>query len=610
MSGEMQRPAAAGKRFDTEDPTARINSVIDGRYRLTELIGQGGMGAVYRGEHTTIRRPVAVKLLHPELAQLPELVHRFEREAYAIGRIDHPNCVTISDFGHLDDGSVYLVMEYLQGETLGELLDRERMLDPLRAIHLTRHVVRGLRHAHHSGIVHRDVKPDNVVLVNLDGDPDFAKILDFGIAKLIGSAESHEHDKLTQAGIAFGTPTYISPEQAMGDGAEPRSDLYSATVMLFEMLTGSPPFRADDKLELLAMHASRKPPLLADAAPGRKWPKELEATIQRGLGKRAVERFANADEFLEDLDKAALALGAPSVAPTQWPVTGPFEARALSTEEIRERSVLGDYRRVFAAVDPNKKKKLLAAVGGALLLIVLGFAVAGDKGAPEASAPPPGAVADEATDESILRAAEKSLNRGSPAETIELIESQERADGDAKAQLQLGHAYSVKSDYPKAIGAYRLALELEPDLIIDPTLRTNLQLMIDGDGPVFVDAAALLIVHHGGEAVKERLVELASAKDMKTRHAALALAEKLGLGGRVDRVRSFSWDLTQRKTCEGRRDAVSSLRALGDPQAIPALEKARARSGGSRWRRNRPNACLAQAATDAITFLKSQPGGH
>ncbi|MBP6843904.1 MAG: serine/threonine protein kinase, partial [Kofleriaceae bacterium] len=191
--------------------------MIDGRYRLDALLGKGGMGVVYRGEHVAIRRAVAVKLLHPTLAAMPELRSRFEREAIAIGRIDHPNCVDVSDFGKLEDGSLFLVMELLDGRSLGDLMDADAPIAPHRALAILRHVLSGLGHAHAAGIVHRDVKPENVYLVPKDGDPDFAKILDFGIAKVIGGGEIDDGVKLTQAGVAFGTPIYMSPEQAIGN---------------------------------------------------------------------------------------------------------------------------------------------------------------------------------------------------------------------------------------------------------------------------------------------------------------------------------------------------------------------------------------------------------
>src|SRR6188508_1544055 len=161
---------------------ARTGQLIARRYRLGRVIGRGGMGIVFEAEHVTIRRTLAVKLLHVSFGELGDAAARFEREALTAGRLKHPNCVAVSDFGQLEDGTLYLVMELLSGRSLGALLDDSERLPPPRAIHIARQILRGLSHAHSLGVVHRDIKPDNVFLVERDGDPDFVKLLDFGIA--------------------------------------------------------------------------------------------------------------------------------------------------------------------------------------------------------------------------------------------------------------------------------------------------------------------------------------------------------------------------------------------------------------------------------------------
>ncbi|MBT8496383.1 MAG: serine/threonine protein kinase, partial [Deltaproteobacteria bacterium] len=241
MSNSTDSSASKSLRRAVSDPEEMVGHVIDERYRLKRFISQGGMGAVFEAEHVTIQKSIAVKILHPSLVQVPELVQRFEREAFAIGRIDHPNCIRVSDFGKLDDGALFLVMEFLDGVSLADRIDDGGPLSTEHALRILRHVVRGLAHVHRAGIVHRDVKPENIVLVDKDDDEDFAKLLDFGIAKLVGEAQRPDDHQLTQAGIAFGTPNYMSPEQTLGDSVDGRSDLYQATVVLFEMLAGRPP---------------------------------------------------------------------------------------------------------------------------------------------------------------------------------------------------------------------------------------------------------------------------------------------------------------------------------------------------------------------------------
>ena len=329
MSRPSEHHAAPPHRPSTADE-ARLGEVIDGRYRLDAIVGRGGMGLVYKAEHIGIRRAVALKLLHTTLAAVPELRSRFEREARAIGVISHPNCVDVTDFGQLDDGSLYLVMEYIEGVSLGDILDRERVLDPRRALRILRHVLAGLGHAHEAGIIHRDVKPENVLVLRQGGDPDFAKILDFGIAKILAQPID-DGVKLTQAGVAFGTPVYMSPEQALGNPVDARADLYAASIMAYEMICGRPPFYSDDKLEVLSMHTARPVPSMADTrrhvlgARARPLPPGIERVIFRGLAKPPKERWQNAADYVKAIDEVLINLALDEDA---QPMTG-------------ERSLLG-----------------------------------------------------------------------------------------------------------------------------------------------------------------------------------------------------------------------------------------------------------------------------
>ncbi len=211
------------------------------------------MGAVYQAEHTHMRKRLAVKVLHPEMSRMPEVVARFEREAMAAAHIDHPNVAAATDFGKLDDGSFFLVLEYVEGKSLREVITEGR-LELGRAMHVTRQIASALGRAHALGIVHRDLKPENVMLVARDGDPDFVKVLDFGIAKvpiggLIGEPKTTgpTGQVLTQLGMVYGTPEYMAPEQALGQPVDARADLYALGVMTFEMIVGARPLRAREQ---------------------------------------------------------------------------------------------------------------------------------------------------------------------------------------------------------------------------------------------------------------------------------------------------------------------------------------------------------------------------
>jgi len=306
----------------TSDEQVAIGSVLDDRYRIDAVLGTGGMGRVYRAEHTKIGKMVAIKVLHADLGRNREASQRFQREAIASGRLDHPNIVGVSDFGVLDGGACYLVMEILEGESLGDRLARDHRIHWVEAIDILRGVLSGLRHAHERGVVHRDIKPDNIYLAHKDGDM-VIKILDFGIAKLY--AGSADDPASTRAGLTVGTPAYLSPEQAVGGEITPASDLYSASIVLYEMLAGRAPFEDKDPLAMLGAHVSRRPPPFADTAPEVDIPAPLEEIIQRGLMKAAVERIGTADDYLAMLDAFSPPLQAaprrataPVMAATEW----------------------------------------------------------------------------------------------------------------------------------------------------------------------------------------------------------------------------------------------------------------------------------------------------
>ena len=279
-----------------------VGSILDGRYRLDAVLGTGGMGKVFRGEHTGIGKQVAIKVLHADLGRNREAAQRFQREALASGRLDHANIVGVSDFGVIDDGPCYLVMEALEGESLGARIERDKRIPWHEAIAILRGVLYGLRHAHDRGVVHRDIKPDNIFLAQKDGEL-VIKILDFGIAKL--AAGTADDPASTRAGLTVGTPAYLSPEQAVGGEITPACDLYSATIVLYEMISGRAPFEDTDPLAMLGAHVGRRPPPIAEIAPEVELPAGLEELVQRGLAKLVVDRIATAADYLILLDQVS-----------------------------------------------------------------------------------------------------------------------------------------------------------------------------------------------------------------------------------------------------------------------------------------------------------------
>ncbi len=317
------------------DTDPYVGVVAAGRFEILEQLGKGGMGSVYRARHVVLKRDFALKLLHRRgLADAGR--KRFEREAFAAARLEHPNCVAVTDFGTLDDGSLFLAMELVDGDPLSAVLERDGRMPPQRALHVMRHILTGLGHAHERGVVHRDLKPANVMLVDHLGDHDFAKVVDFGLAKLIGDAELEAGGgKLTAAGITFGTPRYISPEQAFGKPIDQRSDLYSASVMLFEMVAGKLPFDGNDARQILMMHATRAVPRMHEVAPGVIVPLDVEMLVRQGLAKDPRDRMSNAHEYIAAIDRCVAALEQARTGRMDTPRPEVIELAVSGTDETR-----------------------------------------------------------------------------------------------------------------------------------------------------------------------------------------------------------------------------------------------------------------------------------
>jgi serine/threonine-protein kinase len=280
------------------DPSADplIGSVIDNRYEVERVVGTGGTGVVYAVRHTSLGKRFALKTLRADLSSDAELATRFIQEARTAASVEHPGLVEITDFGRLPSGQAYFVMEYLEGQSLNEVLRAAGRLPVRRAVAIARQIAEALTAAHQRNIVHRDLKPGNIH-VGVSGER--VKIIDFGLARVTGSS------RLTQAGIVFGTAHYMSPEQAMGGAAEPRSDLYSLGVILYEMLTGNVPFEADTHMGVLKMHISTPPERPSQANRELLPLGPLEDVILRCLAKDPVDRYASSQEFLDDLERAA-----------------------------------------------------------------------------------------------------------------------------------------------------------------------------------------------------------------------------------------------------------------------------------------------------------------
>lgn len=356
FDGQSLRPVAA--------PAARevgLPSRVGGRYDVVEPLGEGGMGTVFRVRHVSLDRAFALKLLRRDLAQDRELADRFVQEARATARIRHPAIVSISDFGVLDDGVPWFVMEHLAGKTLAALLREAGPLPVARVVTLGKRIADGLIASHEAGVIHRDLKPENVFVL----DDDEVRIVDFGAAKVIGAS------KLTRPGIVFGTPYYMSPEQASGLALDGRADVYSLGVLLYELVTGRVPFEADTYMGVLTKHLYESPP--RPIAPDGASLGALGGVILRALEKEAGDRHASMAELRSALDAIAtserlpvtrratrtapLVLGEPSAAD-----------RIARSVELHERAEASRRRRLWGGAVVGALATVAVGVGAIALL--------------------------------------------------------------------------------------------------------------------------------------------------------------------------------------------------------------------------------------------------
>ena len=574
-----------------------IGAVVGERYRIVSRIGIGGMGAVYRAEHTMMRRDLAIKVLLSELGGREEFARRFEREAESASRLAHPNIITVTDFGRTPNGALFLAMEFLAGDSLTALI-KEGPLPRERALAIIRQILRALDHAHGAGVVHRDLKPDNIMLVERDGHKDVVKILDFGIAKVMQPASGQE--ALTQAGVIFGTPEYLSPEQALGEGVDARADLYAAGVILYEMLLGRRPFESDDKVKIISMHLSHAPPRMRDANPTVDVSVPLEQVVLQALEKHRENRFASATAFLQALEDSEAVVDAST--PWELGVTSP-NAVPGSGGAARPRA----RRRLVAAV------AVLAVAGGlsaAGAMVLRGRALrsksaAGLSARPTEPAPATPALASE------LKKVEGYLEDGNTVGARLALEDQlARRPKDARVHYMLGRLAFADNRHADGLASYREAIALDDGFRGDPVLLAHVDTAL-GE-PRQSQAALDLIIEKIGPPAADLLEKVANeGSDLARRRRAAAALDDMGKGARVDRVELSILGLKKAQTCEERKELVEKLRAAGDPRALPALKALRPRGNGlsrlmSRLGGGAGVACMKKELADAIKELEEK----
>jgi tRNA A-37 threonylcarbamoyl transferase component Bud32 len=490
----------------SDDITPRVGDVLQGRYRLLASIAEGGMGSVYRGERVGLGRPVAIKFMSPAFARDPQLVKRFEVEAHAMSKLSHPNCISVIDYGV--EGLPYLVMDLVEGVSLRTLLERGP-LPARRAIAIARQVLAALCHAHTQRIIHRDIKPENIVVDQKPGFEDHALILDFGLAKLLGSQAN-----LTQ-GMALGTPNYMAPEQMGIDAIDERTDIYAVGMVLFEMLTGKKPFDHEELGEVFRRQLNMPPPPLRQARPDQGFSATLENVLLRAMAKAQTGRFASAADLATALEATPEAGGSavdptllslPGVEPVPLPAAVPALVEQPKTPAGRPMRQL--MQRALARLRPAVRRRpiqfgAVAAAGTIALLLLITFGRGdrpereGSTSRPVASSPP--AVPSSAAMPKRTPELQVLLRAGDRERALRRVSELRRERPDhaelaaVEAELLFGKRW-----WSEGLIAYREALRLDPSFGRDPVLLAEVIRSLQS--PRFHRRAATFLRELGGPA--------------------------------------------------------------------------------------------------------------
>jgi len=590
-------------------------SLIDERYRVISPLGEGGMGAVYIVEHIAMRKRMALKVLHREMGDNAEVLARFEREAIAAAHVDHPNVAAASDFGRTADGQFFMVLEYIDGKSLRAAEDEGGPMTEARAVALTKQITSALVRAHDQGVVHRDLKPENVMLVLRDG-AEQVKVLDFGIAKLHGELAASNVQPgghpLTKLGVVFGTPEYMSPEQALGQAVDARADLYAVGVMLFEMVAGKRPFEADEQVRLLLMHANDPPPLLGPLAPHAS--AELCAIVMRLLEKEPNARFPDAKTLLAALE--GLTLGE-TPSPVSLGVSakvsavGPTIARTSAPTTTRTTSQQLDawMGRLPPAVRAIPRPALVAA-GLALLvvptLLLLLLVVAplrhtSATGPSGSGVPRPVATAQGISDGDVAKAA-----TGGSSELERLAA---KAPSDPRIQHALVVAYAHEDRNVDAMRALGKWAEADPAAGKSADAE-NAVLSAATGTPTDLDAAIAVMEGPLGAAGVDLMLDLQAKPGMAnaTRTRLSQSLAKPEVRSHASPAASLALDIKTAKTCDARYALLDRARSDGDARVLAVLKPMEQKSGCGFLGRRDCWSCMRKdtALDDAISAIETR----
>jgi serine/threonine-protein kinase len=499
-----------------EAPDPFIGVTVNGKFRVEALLGQGGMGRVYRARHLTLDRPVVLKMLHQAYSDDPQIVQRFQREARAASKLNHPNSIAVLDFGNAEDGTLFMAMEFLGGRDLARVIAEDFPLGDARIARIGAQILSALAEAHVQGVIHRDLKPENVMVEPRREEPDYVKVLDFGIAKIMSPAAGEP--KLTQAGLVCGTPEYMSPEQAKGAELDPRSDLYSVGVILYQMATGDLPFSSDTPVGYLTAHLSQIPVAPRQKRPDLQISPALDGLITKALDKDPARRFQSAEEMRTALLAAVKGVrdSRPRGTSLQAPAA-PAAPASASTPPPRpaRRSKVPLVVGVILVV---------AAAGGGTITYLARQEVADRKGHPDTVAPadsqalapaqprpPAPAPAPTPLEPSVQQAsapvdpAPPPAPAPGPAPTTEPRRSRAPDRDKALALYKRAEAKRTDMDMDGAIKLYLQAESADPGLA-DVQKRLGLCYQLKGDTRRAADRYRKYLATDPGDAAKVRAI--------------------------------------------------------------------------------------------------------
>jgi serine/threonine protein kinase len=589
--------------------TSLVGQVVSGRYRIERLLGEGGMGAVYLAEHTHMRKRVALKLLHAEMSTDEEVLARFRREAEAAAHVEHPNVAAATDFGQTEEGAFFLVLEYVEGTSLRDALNKGA-LDPRIALHVARQMAFALERAHGAGIVHRDLKPENVMLVHKGDDPHFVKVLDFGIAKVEPSPTRDATQPLTRLGTILGTPEYMAPEQALGETVGPAADLYAVGIMLYEMLTHKHPFDAHDRMAVLSMHIVAPVPPMGDRNAAIDVPPLIEKLVRQLLEKDPKLRPQGARALIDAIDLAAAQSGvelphlgaarigresSPDFSRSPQPPTSgaPPASRAWTSNDAlaktdygipassarlpddRPSGALSTLPAFLAPLQKLPRPLLLAIAVGVPVLVLVGifaFILARRDSPPTDGAdnrPRPGGARTAAA--RATRASPEKLSAASAQGVAALEALAEEFREDPAVQRELALALAGAGRTAEMLRIVRTVVKLDKDAV-DAKLVESV--VVAAQRTDTMEEAFELLEGSLGARGVDALVDLStnrSAPLAVQKRAAKSIA-RADVRANASAATALMLDLKGAKRCEDKRDLLERAKESGDARVLPSLK--------------------------------------